>query len=207
VRDAVVRLGTGTTLSVATGTRMKKGMNRGIPEYGLPEGALWRHSVAAALAAEMSARHCTTRVPPESFTAALLHDVGKLVMRRFLYPEVSDLLGSADHPNRLRAEVEILEVHHGELGGAVAQHWNLPESIVKGIVYHHFPDQGGETICDVVHIANAVAKAAGQPDALAILETEHQPDSRERLGMSSDGLARLTSDVGSRLEEVLSRYD
>ena len=53
---------------------------RAIPEYGLSEGELWRHSVGSALAAESAQSFCDVPLPPETYAAALLHDTGKLAV-------------------------------------------------------------------------------------------------------------------------------
>jgi len=170
VKGAVVRLGTGTVLSLATGASLKRQLERAIPVYGLSEGELWRHSIAAALAAEAAPPYCRAPVPPEAFTAALLHDVGKLVLARFLYPEVKALLARTQSTGgllTLEAEMEVLETHHGDLGGLVTQRWRLPETIVKGVTHHHYPDDGNHLICDVVHLADAVAHVVATATAAA----------------------------------------
>ena len=98
---------------------------------------------------------------PETFTAALLHDVGKLVMGRFLIPEILGFIRRArevDHLGRLEAESLLLNVHHGELGGLIAQHWKLPSRVVQGIIYHHNPEEGHDVICDLTYLANQIAK-------------------------------------------------
>ena len=77
-----------------------------MPEYGIDDGVLWRHSVAAALAAELERLSCTVKVPPEAFTAALLHDVGKLVLCRHMKPEVLELLARAQAQVVLEAVVD-----------------------------------------------------------------------------------------------------
>ena len=94
-KDAVLRLGRGTILSLAMASSVQKQMGEAIPQYGLSEKALWRHSVAAAVAAELIPKYCKVNVPPESYAAALLHDVGKLVMCRFLSPEIMEFLRRA----------------------------------------------------------------------------------------------------------------
>lgn len=218
VREAVVRMGSGAVLSLATGVHVKRRMNQAIPEYGLSEGELWRHSVAAALAAESLPACVRASVPAEAFTAALLHDVGKLVLCRFLYPEVSELLRSAHREarlTRLQAEVEILHTHHGELGGIIAGQWRLPESIVRGITYHHIPDASRDPASDAVHVSNVVAKAAlatlaepEQPEeAFARAIAEALPGPMERLGLAAADLATLTDMVSNHFEAVLAIYE
>ncbi len=211
VRTAVMRLGTGMVLSIATGVGVRKRLQQSIPAYALSEGDLWRHSVASALAAELADRLLRLRVPPEAFTAALLHDVGKLVLGRYLDDEVQGLLRSARVSGGLdpiRAEAEILDVHHGEIGGLVVQDWGLPELIVKGVIYHHTPGDGDHLVCDVVHLANVVARRIGTGESL--LEGETMPEVRgevlERLGIDDSAVKSLEQAVDEQLDEVVERF-
>jgi HD-like signal output (HDOD) protein len=184
-------------------------MQQALPEYGLTEGALWRHSVAAALAAESAQPFCRASLPAETHAAALLHDVGKLVMARFLSPEILRILADAREKgglSSLRAEAELLCVHHGELGGIIAQHWNLSDRIVTGIMYHHMPDLARDIVADVVHVANIAAKLAGTGHVATGADLQVSPTSLERLGMSTDGFMELTARVGTQLESVLAAY-
>jgi len=86
-RDAIMRVGIGPALAFAAASGLRRELKRALPEYGLTDGQLWRHSVASALAVEPIARRSRTPVPPECFTAALIHDIGKIVLARFLQPE------------------------------------------------------------------------------------------------------------------------
>ena len=52
VRDAAVRLGTSTLLSLTLASRVGGRMLQALPAYGLQPGALWERSVAASIAAE-----------------------------------------------------------------------------------------------------------------------------------------------------------
>jgi HD-like signal output (HDOD) protein len=209
-RDAVTRLGAGAVLSLATGSQVRRQLERPIPEYGLGAGDLWRHSVAASLAAECMGSHCTGFVPPASVTAALLHDVGKLVMARFLTTDVRRAVDRAQREHgltRVAAEVEQLAVHHGEVGGLVAQRWGLPDQIVVGIIYHHVPGEiGAEPVAHAVHVADVVAKAIG-----AGLADENQDPgadlaSMRGLGMTPTGLEELCAQVHERFDDVLARF-
>lgn len=209
IRDAVVRLGIGSLLSLATATSVQKSLTRAIPEYGLSEGELWRHSVASALAAESAPAFCDAELPPETYAAALLHDIGKLVLARQLGPDVLAVLAVAREEGRLsslKAEAEVLGVHHGELGGLIAQHWNLPERLVKGIIFHHTPDDAGDIVADVVHVANQAAKAVGAGHVALDEDKQVLPSSVARLKMGSQGFDGLCKQVGKRLDQVLSQY-
>ncbi|MCZ7527204.1 MAG: HDOD domain-containing protein [Acidimicrobiia bacterium] len=95
VRAAVVRLGSGTVLSMALGGNVRARMHQALPEFGLEEGDLWRHSVAVALAAELMPRFVRVALPAEVVTAGLLHDFGKLLMARFLDDGTLSLLERA----------------------------------------------------------------------------------------------------------------
>jgi putative nucleotidyltransferase with HDIG domain len=186
-------------------------MRPALPEYGLSEGELWRHSVAAALAAEAAQSFCRTPLPPETNAAALLHDIGKVVMSRFLDSEVLRILAAAREQgglSSLRAESELLLVHHGELGGLIAQQWQLPERLITGITHHHTPEQAGDIVADAVHVANMVAKQVGTGH-WADSEQEREPNSAsmDRLGLSAEAFGRLCEKVDARLKQVLAGYE
>lgn len=175
----------------------------------MSEGELWRHSVAAALAAESAPAFCDIELPPETYAAALLHDVGKLVLARFLEPSVLQLLAAAqeqDHLSSLRAESELLGVHHGELGGLIAQSWHLPDRLVTGIIHHHTPDDARDLVADAVHLANIAAKQVGAGHWVVEEDRQLHAPSIQRLKMTPEGFDGLCKQVGKRLEKVLAQY-
>ena len=95
VREAVARMGTQQVLDLAIAAGVRSFLQARVPAYGLDEGSLWRHSVASAVSAESAKSFCSVPVPSEAFTAALLHDVGKLIMGRFLSAEILGLIRRA----------------------------------------------------------------------------------------------------------------
>ena len=180
-----------------------------IPAYRLSEGDLWRHSVAAALACEVIAQKARVEVPPDSFTASLLHDIGKLTLSRFLDPDHLRRLAAAREQggeSSLQAESEILGMHHGELGGVIASHWNLPPRVVRGITYHHTPTEGDDVICDVTHVANVLAKRAGAGHVSAPADLDAEPDALDRLGLSAGRLSTILDTVTHRLAQAVEQF-
>lgn len=206
MHEAVFRLGAARILALALGAGAGGLLKQRAPAYGLSEGALWRHSVAAVTAAEILSEFATETLPPETFATALLHDVGKLVMSRFVGESELDLIHRAQTEgglDPLAAESQILSVHHGELGGIIAQHWKLPERIVKGIIYHHTPAAGNDLICDVIYAVNLIAKSVEAPPHPIRLEAEML----EKLGLLESHLGPLAAGTQSHFESVSARYN
>jgi HD-like signal output (HDOD) protein len=206
VHEAVVRLGTGTVLALAMSASLSARMREAVPEYGLAEGELWRHSVMSALAVDALRRVARSTIPAEAASAALLHDVGKLVLARYLGPDALRLMQAAravDDLPQSEAEQLLLEVDHAELGGLVAQHWSLPPNIVQGIIYHHRPELSDSPVAYAVCLADMVAHAVHG-------EIQHDEAARVRafagLGVSPTRWSSICELVNSRYDELAVRY-
>jgi HD-like signal output (HDOD) protein len=209
VKDAVVRLGRSTMLTLGFGPKVRQQLQQAVPEFGLAENMLWRHSVAAALAAESMGSMCKAQIPPESYAAALLHDVGKLVLARFLDADRLSYLQRAQsegHCNPLQAEMEILEVNHAELGGLIARHWGLPERIALGIQYHHDPADDHPLVCHVVCVANILAKSVLPEVEATPPYPEDHTASLTRLGIDAALETRICQAVTARFAKVLELF-
>lgn len=209
VKDAVIRLGRSTMLTLAFGTKVRQQLQQALPEFGLAEHMLWRHSVATALAAESLGAVCKVQIPPESYAASLLHDIGKLVLARFLDPEVLSYLRRAQeegHCNPLQAEMEILEVNHAELGGLIVRHWGLPEAIALGVQYHHAPTDEHPPVCHVVCVANELAKTIEPAAEIPPPYPEDHTSSFQRLGLDAQAKQKVCQAVSARFAKVLELF-
>jgi HD-like signal output (HDOD) protein len=214
VKMAVTRLGTDLILSLALSTCVKTRMTHEIPAYGLSQGQLWGHSVAAALAAEEIQK--AARLPAAScpFTTALLHDVGKLVLGRYLTADVLTTLEKAHEKGGMSlvdAEDEILQVNHGKVGGLVVQSWGLPEGIVRGVTFHHHAEKTDDRGCAAVSLANAIANRAHEDG-----DPGHTPwheqlgDStwaREKLEMTLEQCEGIAATIAERYDEISAKYN
>ncbi|MCU1343991.1 MAG: Chemotaxis protein [Acidimicrobiia bacterium] len=206
VHEGVVRLGTGTVLALAMSASLSARMRGAIPEYGLEEGDLWRHSVLSALAVDALRRVSRITIPAEASSAALLHDVGKLVLARHLGPQSLRLIQAArvvDEMPQAEAESLLLEVDHGELGGLVAQHWGLPQAIVTGIAYHHRPEAVDVPIAYAVCLANMVAHAVSGEE---VTETATRDSAFAGLAVSPTRWPSICELVNTRFAELSIRY-
>jgi HD-like signal output (HDOD) protein len=208
-REAIQRVGIGPALAFAAASGLGRYLRRALPEYGLAEGHLWRHAVASALAADRIAKRSEVHLPPEVFAAALLHDIGKIVLARFLDAEHLSRLAAAREQgavSSLEAEIATLGVTHAELGGLIAAHWRLPERIVSGLIHHHAPDDCGEPVCDGVYLANVAAKRLGEGMILRDDELVPASASLARLGLSFEAFESICRELREAFERTLTSY-
>lgn len=209
VKDAVVRLGRSTIVTLGFGVKVRQQLQQPLPEFGLAENVLWRHSVAAALAVESIGVLSKSPIPPESYAAALLHDIGKLVLARFLDPETLTYLHRAQEEGRcnsLQAEMEILEVNHAELGGMIARHWGLPNSLALGIQYHHSPSDDLPPVCHVVCVADELAKAVVPESLIPQPYPENHEASFAALSIDGPLKKKICEAVTTRFAKVLDMF-
>lgn len=164
VSQAVTRVGWRRMYQLTVAATVNAMMEKPVPGYQLAPGALWRHSVAVAVAAETLARENGLQMPEETFTAALLHDAGKLVMGKFVEPYF-DLIEMAVSRGLSfdQAEREVLATDHAEVGAWVLEHWSLPAGIVEAVRCHHRPDAASprSLLIDVVHLADVFCLILG----------------------------------------------
>jgi putative nucleotidyltransferase with HDIG domain len=76
------------------------------------------------------------------YTAALLHDIGKVILGEFVHEALPKIRILVAEGNRsfLEAEEEVIGINHAEVGGRIAAHWHFPEDITAAIAHHHRPD-------------------------------------------------------------------
>jgi putative nucleotidyltransferase with HDIG domain len=144
------------------------------------------HALAAQRAADRLGRIVGWIDRDELAVAALLHDVGRLVISRLHpgYKVYFDAL-SRTPEQRLREEREQLGIDHALVGGVLARRWNLPSRIAVAIERHHAEDADG--LAAMVATADMVAHYC-QGEAIS---PERLRSSAERCGLSPEALRDL----------------
>jgi putative nucleotidyltransferase with HDIG domain len=102
------------------------------------------HALATQRAADQIGRSVGWVERDELAVAALLHDVGRLVISR-LHPGYKVYFDSLSRTpeQRLRDERDQLGIDHTLVGGVLARRWNLPSRIAVAIERHHADDADG----------------------------------------------------------------
>jgi putative nucleotidyltransferase with HDIG domain len=123
--------------------------------------ALWEHSVTVASLAQRiaTAEGCAKAVIEESFTAGLLHDIGKVMFLSEMLDKYRRIIG-VDPGSTVTLEFELLGCTHAQLGAYLVSIWGLPLPLVQAIAYHHCPavtDEMQFSSLAAVHFADAIA--------------------------------------------------
>jgi HD-like signal output (HDOD) protein len=159
VRDAVMYLGVDTIRSLAlTAEAFGKVAPRGNAEFSLDDFQAHAMLVARITASILPAG----RTQQEAVTAALLHDIGKLVLisggdRR--WAQLNDQARERNVPVYV-VEEESDGVTHAQMGAHLLSLWGLPDGIVEAVAHHHDPSEVDGLAFDgvaAVHIANGLA--------------------------------------------------
>jgi putative nucleotidyltransferase with HDIG domain len=114
-----------------------------------------RHAVASRHAAERIADLGDVTGRDELSTAALLHDVGQLVLMR-LYPGYDAVLDdrTSTPEERTQRERRELGIDHTLVGGVLARRWGLP-SVIAGAIERHHSDSA-EGLAAAVRLSDMV---------------------------------------------------
>jgi putative nucleotidyltransferase with HDIG domain len=126
---------------------------------------LWIHALATAAIAEELEKRLRSADNSQIHLAALLHDVGKIVLSTLAPDDYRSVLMRAWHDGGTLDELErgALGVDHREAGVAFAQHNRLPEVVVQAIAHHHCPPEATSYRLEVavISLANYLSKAHG----------------------------------------------
>jgi len=160
-----------------------------------------RHSVLTAKVAKEIVPD--PKVQPDIGTAAMIHDIGKIVLALAMpepYAHVVDTV-LRDERSFAPVESEQLGVTHAEVGAFLLGAWGLPLSIVEAVAFHHRPSEvhsGDVRLLMAVHVGNALIDgleqgSCGTPEGLDI-------EFIERLGLTHE-VPRWTQIAQTVLEE------
>jgi putative nucleotidyltransferase with HDIG domain len=117
------------------------------------------HAQAVARAMDQLSSGLQLAERDDVLAAALLHDIGKLVMGRAL-PDYTDAGERTSTPEaRARAEVRAYGVDHASVGGLLLRRWGLPDPLASAVAAHHSAEAEND-VATYVRLADMVAHHA-----------------------------------------------
>jgi putative nucleotidyltransferase with HDIG domain len=118
-----------------------------------------RHAVAVRSATERIGEIARLGQRDELAIAALLHDVGRLVIAE-LYGDTYDAVATTGSPDeRIRSERRELGIDHALVGAVLIRRWGIQPAIASAVERHHAADATGHAAA--IRLADMVVHHAG----------------------------------------------
>lgn len=208
LREAVLRIGNGVIAEKAMSITVGRLLAVRKTDYCPDPNAVWRHSVQTALACRYLSSYCeSTRWDPDlTFTAGLLHDIGKMVINAAPIADTTRILELSEdrHIERADAELEVLGADHAEIGGLILERWNLPTEIAQGVRFHHAPEFDGPGLANLVHVANQCAKVHATTKSWEDFKAGLHPFALDQLQLSLPTVEACWADVLHDMDAIES---
>ena len=214
VRDAITLVGLDHVVHLALLGSVAQNFNTGSEGYGLGEGELWRHAVASAyIAKTLAVRHGAEKSQHLVFTAALLKDIGKLILGRFVafsLEQINILVNSKGYSFN-DAEKKIIGMNHEELGALVAEKWRFSEKLIFIIGNHHLADESArqDQAASLVYLADIICMMMGICTGVDGLAYRFYSDVLKRLALSEkdlQGIIAATVENQQRIDHLLDLF-
>ncbi len=199
VSKALILLGVNVVKSLAISSSIFDIMEKNIV-------GLWEHSLGAAVAADIIARELNLPEREEISTAALLHDIGKVIIKIKLeedYDHLVNVIKEKELP-MIDCERELFNIDHAEIGEWLGKSWLLPEKLIEPIACHHHVEKSNAQRAKtaVVHVADVLTKASGFGFSGDDFVPHIQKAAWEKLGLTHLMLKEIVEELEDNLIEA-----
>ncbi len=206
VQDAVTMMGMEQVIDIVLLKSGAENLQNSQDGYGLHEGELWKHAVSSALIARNLAEKKKSKHKQMIFTAALLKDIGKVILDRFIsnsYEKIDDLVLNEGFTFR-EAEKHVIGIDHAELGGIIAKMWDFSPKMVDMIRYHHLNDEKAKNDMEtqILYVADNVCMMMGIGGGSDGLAYRFHRDVLKKLGISPTDLQGILASFSEEMQKV-----
>jgi putative nucleotidyltransferase with HDIG domain len=207
VRDAISLVGLDQIVELVLFNSLSSNFNKELVGYGLGERELWRHAVLSAhVAAMLADRFGASQNKHLIFTAALIKDIGKLILGRFVafsYEQINILVHSKGQSFN-DAEHAIIGMNHEELGALVAKRWNFSEKLIYVMRHHHLSDESArqdlETV--LVYLADLICMMMGVCTGADGLSYRFYSEVLNQLSLNGNDLQGIIAEASKNQQQV-----
>lgn len=207
VRDAITLLGLDQIIELILLNGTAENFKDEPDGYGLGEGELWHHAVLSAHVAKVLAEN-TGRTSNKHliFTAALLKDIGKIIMGRYVafsYEKINILVHSKGYSFN-EAEKEIIGMNHEELGARIGKKWRFGDKLIYMIRNHHMTDETcrNDPETALVYLADIVCMMIGFGTSLDGLAYRFYGEVLDRMNLTEKDLQNVIFDTGESRQKI-----
>lgn len=201
VQQASALLGFQTLLELITVVSTSKMMGKRLAGYNIEAEAVWRHSLLVAMGAKLIAQKKNPDLVQDAFNAGLIHDSGMLILDDYVAKNRQEFDGIIGQGQTIQdAEKKLYGFDHAEIASEFFKRWNLPETQLHAIRYHHQPSlSDGDTLSYILHVADDMANRENternfvfDPKTLAVLD------------MSAEDIETLAGEVREAVSNIMA---
>ena len=163
VKEIIIRLGYDMVKILAITGASSALLNSPQEAYNLEPHDLWHHSQACAILAAIIAKYAKVEEVAPVYTAALLHDIGKVLLNRALQTAITTTKVETKFPTLVKLENFMIKTDHAKVGMALLRKWGLPDNIVIPVGYHHTvgEKESARINSQIVYLANYLVESIG----------------------------------------------
>jgi len=199
VRNAIVSLG---VINSFSGIKSLEGFD--ISDF-------WKHSLAVAVVSKSLAENTKIASPDSCFVGGLLHDIGKVILAQYFQDLFEKVWNAAKRENIsfYEAEKKEISIDHGRIGAHLATNWELAESFIDVIRWHHDVrnDSESKKMILIIYLSDIIVNSYNaDPDGNIDLSVMHPAASKflkKQLGDVDSWFAEIENDIQSSYEFFL----
>jgi diguanylate cyclase (GGDEF)-like protein len=211
VSQALVILGLQSVKTLVLGFSLVSNLQQGGKGKGFKHLDYWRRSIYAATAGKTLAAKVQMVQAEECFLAALLQDIGMLVLDQVMSEEYGHIHEKATSHRQLTAvEKQILGMTHADVTGFLAEQWKLPPILAMPMRHHHDPqgvvDPAVRRLADVAYVAGLCADVFVDANPAAALG-EARVFCHRQFKMSEADTDAMLAEIGQRTKEVAPLFE
>lgn len=203
--EAVARLGYLEVYRIAARIPAGEMFSGAIEPMGIAAGELWEHSVACAIIADELGERAGL---PDgtAYTAGLLHDVGKLILREARGEEYAKVFEQVEQQEITlnAAERNLFGFDHAEAGAALLEHWNFPPELHQAVRFQYEPARCPEprVLAAIILLSNWAAAALGANHGRDVWAMNVDEEVRTLVNLQPDDLELLLCSASARLHKA-----
>jgi putative nucleotidyltransferase with HDIG domain len=209
IQQAILRIGFREVHRIMMSVIMSPALKNPENTYAANQSDLWNHSLAAAVASQTLALSAGIDADL-AFTAALVHDVGKVVLAHAVPDQVAQVVATAEekHQPLYEAERAVLKTDHAAVGGRLLDRWGFPQNISTAVRFHHDPAGAKmeQRLASCLCLANVLAYRVEDPPTLP--EYVIFPDARalKELNFTQPALEALVPEIRAQFEAAQKNF-
>ena len=207
ISRAMVILGFRTVRNAALAISVFDYVSGTTDDNNFPVEDFWKHSLCTASAAKVLGKHVGIKQQEETFVCGLLHDVGKIIMKKYFEEDFSELCNYAVDNNTTfsAAEEALIGVNHCTVAKAVLRSWNFPPNLIEAVQFHHTLSSGASYpgMVALINVSDHLSYEfeMGAPSSQA--QAECDPQALKELGVTYEEVLSYKEEIMTETESAL----